>query len=127
MPARKVYTGSFVRTNQRYAERFYPESWCIISAKYGLLMPDDIVPENYNVRLTDPDAISTEELSKQAKRLGLDTYERVVILAGKAYVEALRKALPDSVKVEAPLADAGGMFGMMKRVRESIESGNVIC
>ncbi len=90
-------------------------------------MPDDIVPENYNVRLTDPDAISTEELSKQAKRLGLDTYERVVILAGKAYVEALRKALPDSVKVEAPLADAGGMFGMMKRVRESIESGNVIC
>ncbi len=125
-PAKNVYTGNFVRLNQRYAEKFYPKFWCIVSAKYGFLMPDDIVPENYNIRITDPDAISMEELRKQAKDLGLDSYDRVVVLAGKAYVDAVRKALPDHVKVEAPLADAGGMFRMMKRVREAIDKGVAI-
>jgi len=125
-PARNVYTGSFVRTNQRYAERFYPDSWCIISAKYGFLMPDDIVGENYNIRMTDSEAISSAELRKQAERLGLDTYERVLVLAGTSYVDAVRKALPDHINLEAPLAGAGGMLGMMKRVREAIDSGQVI-
>ncbi len=90
-PVRNVYTGNFARLNQKYAERFYPGSWCILSAKYGFLMPDDIVPGNYNVRITDPEAILRENLREQAQRLGLDRFDRVVVVAGKDYVAAVQR------------------------------------
>ncbi len=90
-PARNVYTGNFVCLNQKYAERFYPDSWCILSARYGFLMPDDVVPGNYNVRITDPEAISRENLREQAQRLGLDRFDRVVVVAGKDYVAAVQR------------------------------------
>jgi hypothetical protein len=86
-----VYTGNFVCLNQKYAERFYPDSWCILSARYGFLMPDDVVPGNYNVRITDPEAISRENLREQAQRLGLDRFDRVVVVAGKDYVAAVQR------------------------------------
>ncbi|HPZ14908.1 MAG TPA: hypothetical protein PLK04_11890 [Bacillota bacterium] len=120
--ARNVYTGNFARLNQKYAERFYPESWCILSARYGFLMPDDVVSENYNVRITDPEAISIENLQEQAQRLGLDRFDRVVVVAGRDYVTAVRRALP-KIRVDAPLAGAGGIGGMMKRVRMALERG----
>ena len=121
-PARNVYTGNFVRLNQKYAERFYPGSWCILSARYGFLMPDDIVPGNYNVRITDPEAISSESLREQAQRLGLDRFDRVVVVAGKDYVAAVRWALP-KLRVDAPLAGARGIGDMMKRVRTALDRG----
>ena len=121
-PARNVYTGNFVRLNQKYAERFYPGSWCILSAKYGFLMPDDIVPANYNVRITDPEAISRENLREQAQRLELDRFNRVVVVAGKDYVAAVRRALP-KLRVDALLVGARGIGDMMKRVRTALDRG----
>jgi hypothetical protein len=121
-PARNVYTGNFVRLNQKYAERFYPDSWCILSAGYGFLMPDDIVPGNYNVRITDPEAVSRENLQEQAQRLGLDRFDRVVVVAGKDYVAAVRRVLP-KLRVDAPLAGARGIGDMMKRVRTALNRG----
>lgn len=77
-PARNVYTGNFVRLNQKYTERFYPYSWCILSARYGFLMPDDIVPRNYNVRITDPEAISIRTC--RSRHSGLDLIDSTGLL-----------------------------------------------
>jgi len=115
-----VYTGNFVRLNQKYAERFYPESWCILSAKYGFLMPDDVVPGNYNVRITDREAISIGKLQEQAQQLGFDRFDRVVVVAGKDYVTAVQRAFP-KLRVDAPLAGAGGIGGMMRRVKVALQ------
>ncbi len=85
-------------------------------------MPDDIVPGNYNVRITDPEAISRENLREQAQRLGLDRFDRVVVVAGKDYVTAVRWALP-KLRVDAPLSGARGIGDMMKRVKTALNGG----
>jgi hypothetical protein len=41
--AQYVYTGGFSMNCKQYAMMFYPNSWCILSAKYGFLLPDDVV------------------------------------------------------------------------------------
>ena len=91
--ARDVYIGPFAKKCKEYAEKFYPSSWCILSAKYGFLFPDDIVPGPYNVTFNDKrtNPISVEELSKQVKEKGLDRYEKILVLGGKKYVSMVRK------------------------------------
>ena len=83
--ARDVYIGPFAKKCKEYAEKFYPSSWCILSAKYGFLFPDDIVPGPYNVTFNDKrtNPISVEELSKQVKEKGLDRYEKILVVGGK--------------------------------------------
>jgi len=49
-----VYIGPFAKKCREYAMRFYPSSWCILSAKYGFLFPNDIVPIPYNVSFNEP-------------------------------------------------------------------------
>ena len=46
--AKDIYIGPFAKKRKEYAEKFYLSSWCILSAKYGFLFPDDIVPGSYN-------------------------------------------------------------------------------
>ena len=41
-PAKQLYTGSFFRMSARWAEAVADE-WAILSAKHGLLRPDDTV------------------------------------------------------------------------------------
>jgi len=102
--ARDVYIGPFAKKCKEYAEKFYPSSWCILSAKYGFLFPDDIVPSPYNVTFNDKrtNPISVEELSKQVKEKGLDKYEEILVLGGKKYVSMVRKAFSKK-KVYVPL------------------------
>ena len=102
--ARDVYIGPFAKKCKEYAEKFYPSSWCILSAKYGFLFPDDIVPGPYNVTFNDKrtNPISVEELSKQVKEKGLDKYEKILVLGGKKYVSVVRKVFSKK-KVYVPL------------------------
>lgn len=83
-PAKDVYIGPFSSKCKQYAELFYPDDWCILSAKYGFLFPEDIVPGPYNVsfntKKTNP--ISLKDLSNQIKLKNLDKYEEVVVLGG---------------------------------------------
>ena len=46
--AKYVYVGPFAKKCKEYAQKFYPSSWCTLSAKYGFLFPNDIVPGPYN-------------------------------------------------------------------------------
>lgn len=78
-----------LKSVEKYAMRFYLSSWCILSAKYGFLFPNDIVPCSYNVSFNDrkTNPITTKELSAQARGKKLDRYEQIVVLGGKTYIE----------------------------------------
>jgi hypothetical protein len=108
-PAKQVYVGPFAGKCREYAERFYPGAWCILSAKYGFLLPDDIVAAPYNVtfndRMTNP--ISAERLSAQAEEKGLHEYDEVIVLGGRNYVSLVRDAFAGA-NIRAPLTGSPG-------------------
>ncbi len=122
--AGSVYIGPFARKCREYAEKYHPASWCILSAKYGFLFPEDIIPAPYNVsfnaRKTNP--ISVGELSAQAKRKGLDAFGRIVVLGGRNYAE-IAKAVFSTSEVCCPLSDCKGIGYMMGRLNGAIRSG----
>ena len=122
--ARHVYTGPFASKCQEYARKFYPEAWIILSAKYGFLWPDDIIPGPYNVTFNDPTTgpISINEVIRSAQEKGLVGYDEIVIVAGKKYVEMARQAFPGKA-IREPLKGCGGNLLMTKRMKEAIESG----
>lgn len=122
-----VYIGSFAKKCREYAMKFYPSSWCILSAKYGYLFPDDIVPCSYNVSFNDKKTkpITTNELSAQAKTKGLDNYEQIVVLGGKNYVRMIMAVFP-SKEIITPLSDCKGIGYMMGKLNDAIKRGSTI-
>jgi len=82
--ARDVYIGPFAKKCREYAEKFYPSSWYILSAKYGFLLPDDVIPGPYNVSFNDKktNPISLKDLARQAEQKKINKYKSVVVLGG---------------------------------------------
>ncbi len=109
-PAREAYVGSPFKVNSRYAEAVAPGRWLILSAKYGLLDPDEEI-EDYNVSFNRPASgpIETAALAAQARARGLSG--RVIGLGGKEYVQALRMALSGLEAVELDFPFAGLSLG----------------
>jgi len=122
--AEYVYIGPFSKKCREYAKKFYPSLWCILSAKYGFLFPNDIVPGPYNVSFNDrkTNPITTKELSAQVMERGLDNYERIVVLGGKNYVEMANEVF-SSKKIITPLSDCKGIGYMMCKLNDSIKRG----
>lgn len=120
--AKDVYIGTFAKMCKEYAETFYPSSWCILSAKYGFLFPDDIVPGPYNVsfinKSTNP--IKLDELKKQAAGKRLNQYLTIVAVGGKGYVKIIRDGFPNK-KVIAPLSGCKGIAYMLRELRKAID------
>ena len=121
--AREVYIGPFAKKCREYAEKFYSSSWCILSAKYGFLFPDDIISRPYNVSFNKPtkDAVSIEELKKQIPKKKMKGYMKVVILGGKNYVNILKQVFPDK-KIHTPLSGCKGIGYMMGMLNDAILS-----
>ncbi|GFP24686.1 hypothetical protein HKBW3S25_00123 [Candidatus Hakubella thermalkaliphila] len=122
--AKDVYIGPFAKKCREYDEKFYPSSWCILSAKYGFLFPSDIVPGPYNVSFNDrkTNPITTKELSAQMAERKLSNYERIVILGGKNYVEMANEVF-SSKEILTPLSDCKGIGYMMGKLNDSIKRG----
>jgi hypothetical protein len=125
--AKDVYVGQFARKCQQYAETFYPKSWCILSAKYGFLFSEDIVPGPYNVtfnrKSTNP--IGNEELEKQVQKKSMDRYTKVVVLGGKKYVEIVMTVFTEA-EISTPLKDCKGMGYMMGKMNDAIINDHLI-
>lgn len=121
--ARDAYIGPLTKMAIKYAEKFHGNSWVILSAKYGFLRPDDIIPGPYNVtfkkKSTNP--IKIEELIMQAHEKGLYKYDAIVVLGGKEYVEVVKKVFQGK-KIINPLE--GLVYGKkIKRLKEALLSG----
>jgi hypothetical protein len=124
----EAYIGPFTGMCRKYAEKFYPGAWCFISAKYGFLLPDDIVRGPYNevfagkIRGREANPISLEQLSIIAAKKGLDAYDQIAVLGGKVYVDITRQVFPEK-EVSAPLSGSPGMGYMMSKLSKSLRSG----
>lgn len=117
--ARDAYTGAPFKVNRAYAERF-GDRWLILSAKYGFIGPDFVIPGPYDVtfkrRSSNP--ISLPELGAQAERLELSDYARVVVLGGKEYRDIVAALLgKTNMEVEFPTAGLpiGKAMQLLKR------------
>ena len=89
--AQAVYIGPYVSKCIQYAQIFYPNSWRILSAKFGFLLPIDIVPCSYNITFKDKRTrpISKYELFSQIQDKGLYKYDKIIVLGGKTYAERI--------------------------------------
>ena len=102
---------------------FFPSSWCILSAKYGFLLPDGIVPKSYNVSFNDKsgDVISLEKLSDQLPRKGLDVYDRIIVLGGRNYTEIMRQVFPTK-GISNPLSGSKNIMQMIGKLNKAIKN-----
>lgn len=122
--AKDVYIGTPFKVNREYAEK-YSDRWIVLSAKYGFIDPDFIIPRNYNVTFKDPltNPISVIELKEQIKQKALDTFDTVVVLGGHDYAGVVNIAFSDlEVTIKRPVA--GLPLGRaMSVVRRAIDEG----
>jgi hypothetical protein len=118
--ARDIYTGTFSRKCQKYAETFY-KRWCILSAKYGFVFPDDPIPGPYNVTFykKETNPLSSKQLAQQAHQLRLDECDRIIVLGGKLYVKMIEQTFAGK-EIVTPLAGARGIGYMMKKMNEDL-------
>jgi hypothetical protein len=124
-PARDAYIGRFFKVNRRYAERFAPESWAILSSRFGLVRPETPIT-NYNARFDRPEThpITVEKLRDSVRQFGVGEFQEVEVLAGRAYVEPLRRAIEGiPIKLIAPYAGCRGIGGMMHLATSALEGG----
>lgn len=121
-PAQDVYIGPFAKKCREYALKFHPSSWCILSAKYGFLFPEESVPSNYNVSFNQgrSSPISVNQLAAQVTEKGLDKYEQIVVLGGKNYGTMIREVFAET-DILLPLSDCKGMGYMMKKLHKAIK------
>lgn len=120
--ARRVYIGPFASKCREYAEKFYPDTWYVLSAKYGFITPDFIIEGPYNntfkTKRTNP--ISKEELAEQVSLQGLNDYENVVALGGEDYVGRVREVFGGR-EIVNPLSAFKRNGEMMKALKDAIE------
>ena len=123
-PANHVYIGPFATKCREYAETFYPSSWCVLSAKYGFLFPDDIVPDAYEVTFNDrkTNPISEQELLVQVGAKGLTAFAPIVVLGGKSYVGLVETVLGGKT-LHTPLSSCTGIGYMMSALATAIREG----
>lgn len=122
--AKDVYIGSFAKKCLEYAEKFHAGYYRILSAKYGLMQPDFMIPKDYNVTFNKPSghAVSIELLKKQALETGLKEYKEIVVLGGREYISRIN-AVFDGCIIHTPLATCKGLGYMMQKLKKGILRG----
>ena len=124
MPARSVYVGPFSGACGRYADKFFPDSWCILSAKYGFVFPDDLIPASYNVSFNDRRSkpISADDLCRQAQEKGLLEYDRIVVMGGANYRKMMAVVF-EGKQLVFPLEGMKAMGPMIGWMNQAVRKG----
>jgi len=122
--AKEAYVGRFVKICIQYAEKFYPDNYVILSAKYGFLFPEEFVPENYNVTFKNlkTNLVNIEELIKQAQEKKLMKYDEIVVIGGSQYADIVKKVFAGK-QIFTPLRGLGGIGVMMSAIKKAIREG----
>lgn len=124
--AQFVYTGTPYNLNCQFAKRF-GDQWCILSAKYGFLHPEDEIEGPYDVTFLDPNThpIEIDKLKYQVRQMSLNTFGEVIVLGGRIYEERTRDAFrgtPCSLLFPFTGLRFGDRQGAIKK---AIQSGKV--
>jgi len=121
--AKDAYLGPTFKVYSQYPTTF-GNDWVILSAKYGFIKPNFIIPENYNVTFTDhsTNPISYEELKKQVDQK-LRKYKEVIALGSTTYANIVSKAFEHTgIKVRTPTAGLPIGYALGK-VKDAVKSG----
>lgn len=102
-----LYIGSYFRACYRAAVALGPRRVLILSAKYGLVRPSQVIAP-YEQTFGAAGAIDRSRLRAQAEELGVEDADPVVVLAGRRYVEEARSIWPHA---DAPLQRVRGGMG----------------
>jgi cytoplasmic iron level regulating protein YaaA (DUF328/UPF0246 family) len=129
VPAKDAYTGGLFRLCRHYAETFYPDRWLILSAKYGLVLPDEPI-EKYDVsfkpiKSTKKKTTATLWTLKKQCQLYLAGARNLICIAGEKYSLALESVLHERVQIKYPLAHMG-LFARMAWLKTAINSKSVL-
>ncbi|MFF2363867.1 DUF6884 domain-containing protein [Streptomyces sp. NPDC058122] len=110
-PARAadMYIGSYHRACRRTADALRPQRLIILSARYGLLDPDDVI-EPYDTPHGAAGATTAQMILRQAQERGIVRLDPVVALGGGRHTALVRSVWPHA---RTPLAGAGSMGGQM--------------
>jgi hypothetical protein len=126
-PAREAYTGAPFEVNRAFAER-HGDWWVILSAKYGFIPPDYVLPGPYNItfkkRATGP--VGLGKLIDQIREQQLHRARRLIGLGGKEYQTMIEAAFARfGVAVEFPFAvlSIGRAMQAVKRATEGARAG----
>ena len=90
-PAKDAYISTYFRLCRGFAEK-YGTSWAVFSAKHGIIPPDFIIRENYDVsfkRQRSP--FPATRLYRQLAEMNIKKFDRVVFLGGKSYYKKLEQ------------------------------------
>lgn len=125
--ARDAYVGSPFKVNRRYAE-CVGDQWLILSAKYGFIDPDFVLPGPYEVTFKTKSSgpIDLKTLSQQALARGLAKHHTVIGLGGKEYRHAIETAFEGTeVELQFPFAGLpiGKAMQAAKRAAENSDTG----
>jgi hypothetical protein len=122
--ASHAYAGAFHKACQAYAEAF-SDRWVILSAKHGFLLPEDIVPCNYDLGFQHKrkPIVSPEQLKRQLADKHLDGYTEVIVLGGKKIVKVLSEVLDPTYTLSCPLGDCKGIGYMLHKLNRAVELG----
>ncbi|MGC5000587.1 DUF6884 domain-containing protein [Streptomyces sp. DT195] len=106
-PAGELYVGSYHRSCREAADALTADGGTILvlSALYGFVTLDQEI-EPYDLRMGQPGSVTVEQLRRQAREMGVDGAQEVVVLAGETYTDAVLQVWPDA---STPLAGLGGM------------------
>jgi len=96
--AKEAYTGKITKLGIKFAEKFFNGNYAILSAKYGLLNPDELIC-NYNLHIKNLCKKEREELinkiKNQIKEKNLNTYDEIIVIAGSDYLKIVKEVFKD--------------------------------
>jgi len=88
-PAKEMYQGRLFKTVRRYCEAMGYD-YVIISAKYGLLFPDDVIEGYEKVLRTKEDIEAMQPMVEKKLKPLLKNYEKILVIAGEKYRAVLQ-------------------------------------
>jgi hypothetical protein len=93
-PAKDMYQGPLFRKVKEFCE-INNFDYVIISAKYGLLFPNEVIEGYEKVLKSKKDVEAIRPIVEEKLRKILNNYDRIVVIAGENYVKTLENLIDD--------------------------------
>lgn len=121
--AKQAYISSQFKVNKEYAETF-SEDWAILSAKYGFITPEFIIPGDYNVTFDDPSTnpIDIDQLRNQVEN-HYSTFNKIVVLGSATYANIVESAFKNTKAVVLKPTAGLNLFDAIHLVKEAVRTG----